>query len=89
VHEKLKEHAAGGAADLGACLKECADAADEAIDATRNLEARRGRASQVGERSADTPDPGIVAIATILQDWCNDYGVARTPKAPELNRENA
>ena len=89
VHETLKKHAVGGDADLGACLKECADVADEAIDATRNLEARRGRASQVGERSADTPDPGIVAIATILQDWCHEYGVARTPKAPELTRENA
>lgn len=89
VHEKLKQHAADGGADLGACLKDCADAADEAIDATRMLEARRGRASQVGERSADTPDPGIVAIATILQDWCHEYGVARTPKAPELTRETA
>ena len=89
VHEKLKEHSAGGGADLGACLKDCADVADEAIDATRSLEARRGRASQVGERSADTPDPGIVAIATILQDWCHEYGVARTPKAPELTRETA
>ena len=89
VHEQLKAHAASGAADLGACLKDCADAADEAIDATRNLEARRGRASQVGERSADTPDPGIVAIATILHDWCTEYGVARTPKAPELTRETA
>jgi phosphoenolpyruvate---glycerone phosphotransferase subunit DhaL len=89
VHEKLKEHSAGGNADLGACLKDCADAADEAIDATRSLEARRGRASQVGERSADTPDPGIVAIATILQDWCNEYGVARTPKAPELTPQTA
>jgi dihydroxyacetone kinase len=33
VHEKLKEHAASDNADLGACLKDCADAADEAIDA--------------------------------------------------------
>jgi dihydroxyacetone kinase phosphoprotein-dependent L subunit len=89
VHEKLKEHSAGAGADLGACLKDCADAADEAIDATRMLEARRGRASQVGERSADTPDPGIVAIATILHDWCNEYGVARTPKAPELTPQTA
>jgi dihydroxyacetone kinase phosphoprotein-dependent L subunit len=86
VHEKLKAHAASDNADLGACLKECADVADEAIDATRHLEARRGRASQVGERSAATPDPGIVAIATILQDWCKEFGVERTPRAPELNR---
>ncbi|MEO6042076.1 MAG: dihydroxyacetone kinase subunit DhaL [Croceibacterium sp.] len=89
VHETLTRDAAGGAADLGATLKDAADAADTAIDATRGLEARRGRASQVGERSANTPDPGIVAIAVILQDWCTEYGVARTPKAPELTRETA
>ena len=35
-------------------------------------------------RSIDTPDPGIVAIATILQDWCKEYGVERTPTAAEL-----
>jgi dihydroxyacetone kinase phosphoprotein-dependent L subunit len=89
VHEKLKAHSASGGGDLGACLKDCADAADAAIDETRHLEARRGRASQVGERSGNTPDPGIVAIATILQDWCHEYGVERTPKAPELTRETA
>ena len=89
VREKLEAHAAAGTTDLGAVLKECADEADRAIDATRTLEARRGRASQVGERSSNTPDPGIVAIATILHDWCNEYGVAHTPSAPELTRENA
>lgn len=89
VHAKLKEHCAGASPNLGAALKDCADAADHAIDTTRSLEARRGRASQVGERSSNTPDPGIVAIATILHDWCNEYGVERTPTAPELTRENA
>ncbi len=79
VHERLK---AGG--DKAATLKEAADAADTAIDETRNLIAHRGRASQVGERSANTPDPGIVAIATILHDWCKEYGVERTPVAAEL-----
>ena len=52
----------------------------------RALVAHRGRASQVGERSANTPDPGIVAIATILQDWCKECGVERTPTAPEVAR---
>jgi dihydroxyacetone kinase phosphoprotein-dependent L subunit len=88
VNEVLKSHAASGS-DLATTLKDAAAAADKAIDETRHLEARRGRASQVGERSGNTPDPGIVAIATILQDWCKEYGVERTPTAAELTRENA
>jgi dihydroxyacetone kinase phosphoprotein-dependent L subunit len=86
VRAKLDAHAAAGTTDLGAVLKECADEADQAIDATRTLEARRGRASQVGERSSNTPDPGIVAIATILHDWCKDRGIERTPTAAELQQ---
>jgi len=84
VHEKLQ---AGG--DKATALKEAAAAADAAIDETRTLVAHRGRASQVGERSANTPDPGIVAIATILQDWCKEYGVERTPVAAELAQATA
>ncbi len=87
VHEKLKEHAAGG--DTTAALKDAAQVADNAVDETRNLVAHRGRASQVGERSANTPDPGIVAIATILQDWCKQNGVERTPTAPEVAKATA
>jgi len=88
VHEKLKEHAAGDQ-DLGAALCDAADAAEKAIDETRNLVAHRGRASQVGERSANTPDPGIVAIATILHDWCRDCGVERTPNVAEVTKATA
>ena len=88
VHEKLKEHAAGGGVP-GAALCDAAQVADNAIDETRTLVAHRGRASQVGERSANTPDPGIVAIATILQDWCKEYGVERTPVAAELAKATA
>jgi len=84
VREKLDAHAAAGTADLGLVLKECADEAEKAIDATRGLVAHRGRASQVGDRSAGTPDPGICAIAIILQDWCNEFGVARTPTTAEM-----
>jgi dihydroxyacetone kinase len=84
VHEKLKEHAAGANPDNAAALKDAADAAEQAIDATRSFIAHRGRASQVGERSANTPDPGIVAIAKILQDWCTEFGVARTATVAEV-----
>ena len=87
VHEKLTAQAAGG--DKATTLKDCAEAADKAVDATRHLVAHRGRASQVGERSANTPDPGIVAIATILQDWCKQCGVERTPSAPEVVKATA
>ncbi|GAA0272469.1 hypothetical protein GCM10009127_11060 [Alteraurantiacibacter aestuarii] len=67
-------------------LRAVTEVADNAIDETRKLVAHRGRASQVGERSANTPDPGIVGVATILNDWCKHYGVDYTPKAAELNR---
>jgi dihydroxyacetone kinase-like protein len=87
VHEKLTAHAAGG--DKAAALKDAAQAADSAVDETRHLIAHRGRASQVGERSANTPDPGIVAIATILQDWCKQCGVERTAVAPEVAKATA
>jgi len=87
VHEKLLAHAASG--DTTAALHDAATVADAAVDETRSLVAHRGRASQVGERSANTPDPGIVAIATILQDWCKDHGVERTPTAPEVARATA
>lgn len=89
IHETLQKHCEAGDTDLGAALKDCAEAADKAVDETRNLVAHRGRASQVGERSANTPDPGIVAIATILQDWCKHHGVERTPTAPEVAKATA
>jgi dihydroxyacetone kinase-like protein len=87
VHETLKSHAAGG--DKAAALKEAADVAENAIESTRSLVAHRGRASQVGERSAGTPDPGIVSIAVILNDRCKEFGVARTPTAAEVLNQPA
>lgn len=84
IAEKMKEMAPTG--DAAATLKAVTEVADKAIDETRNLVAHRGRASQVGERSANTPDPGIVGVATILYDWCKHYGVDYTPTAAELNR---
>ncbi|HWJ68812.1 MAG TPA: dihydroxyacetone kinase subunit DhaL [Sphingobium sp.] len=89
VHEVLKTHAANDAPDHGAALNDAAAAAEAAIDATRSFVAHRGRASQVGERSAGTPDPGIVAIAMILQDWCTEFGVERTPTVAELLHKSA
>jgi dihydroxyacetone kinase phosphoprotein-dependent L subunit len=83
IHEKMKEM---DGSDLCAVLAAVAGEADKAIDETRTLVAHRGRASQVGQRSANTPDPGIVGVATILTDWCKHYGVDYAPQAAELNR---
>ncbi|GAA5048271.1 hypothetical protein GCM10023208_05330 [Erythrobacter westpacificensis] len=83
IHDKMQEM---DGSDLGAVLAAITAEADKAIDETRTLIAHRGRASQVGQRSADTPDPGIVGIATILYDWCKVYGVDYSPNAKELNR---
>jgi dihydroxyacetone kinase phosphoprotein-dependent L subunit len=83
IHETLQ---ANDGSDLKAVLLAVTKVADEAIDETRTLVAHRGRASQVGERSANTPDPGIVGVATILYDWCKHYGVDYTPHAAELAR---
>jgi dihydroxyacetone kinase phosphoprotein-dependent L subunit len=89
VHETLERHAAGASPDLGAALSDAADVAEHAIEHTKSLVASRGRASQVGERSAGTPDPGIVSIAVILNDWCREFGVARTPTAAEVINQPA
>lgn len=83
IQEKLQEMDGD---DLGAVLAAVTAEADRAIDETRSLVAHRGRASQVGARSANTPDPGIVGIATILVDWCRHFGVDYSPTAAELNR---
>jgi hypothetical protein len=41
------------------------------------LIAKRGRQQFTGERSIGTPDPGIVAIATMMNDLCTQFGVAK------------
>jgi dihydroxyacetone kinase-like protein len=83
IHETMQSM---DGSDLGAVLAAVTKAADSAIDETRSLIAHRGRASQVGERSANTPDPGICGVATILYDWCKHFGVEYTPVAAELKR---
>lgn len=53
--------------DLLGAFQAAADAATEAIEGTRNWIAKRGRQSFTGERSIGTLDPGIVAVATMMQ----------------------
>jgi phosphoenolpyruvate---glycerone phosphotransferase subunit DhaL len=52
--------------DLGAALRAAADAAATGRDATTPLQARKGRASYLGERSVGHQDPGATSAALLL-----------------------
>jgi len=75
MRDIVKSHAEDDGADAVAVLKEATAAANEAIERTKDWVARRGRQSFTGERSSGTPDPGIVAIATMMNDICESFGV--------------
>ena len=62
----LKEQVAGGAS-ADEALKAACDAADEGMKATVPLQAMKGRASYLGERSIGHQDPGATSTATILR----------------------
>lgn len=72
-------HENAGKPDVNArdVLQRAAAVANEAIERTKNLVAKRGRQQFVGDRSIGTPDPGIVAIATMMNDLCAQFGVAQ------------
>lgn len=72
-------HESAGKPDTDArdVLQRATAVANEAIERTKNLVAKRGRQQFVGDRSIGTPDPGIVAIATMMNDLCTQFGVAK------------
>ncbi|GAH41759.1 unnamed protein product, partial [marine sediment metagenome] len=65
--DKLEEWSRRDTQDALGALQSAADAATEAIESTRGWIAKRGRQSYTGERSIGTLDPGIVAVATMMQ----------------------
>jgi dihydroxyacetone kinase phosphoprotein-dependent L subunit len=75
MRDTIKSHAEDADSDPVAVLKEATAVANEAIERTKDWVARRGRQSFTGERSSGTPDPGIVAIATMMNDICESFGV--------------
>jgi dihydroxyacetone kinase-like protein len=58
--------AAPDGGDVGAALGAAAAAADRGRDATTPLQARKGRASYLGERSVGHQDPGATSAALLL-----------------------
>ncbi|HEU4620427.1 MAG TPA: dihydroxyacetone kinase subunit DhaL [Gammaproteobacteria bacterium] len=75
VRDTIKKYAGNPDAEPQAVLREAAEVATDAIEKTRDWVARRGRQSFTGERSKGTLDPGIVAVATMLNDLCKEVGV--------------
>lgn len=73
IREAIAGHKASG--DTAAALRSAAKAATDAAEQAKAWVARRGRQQFTGDRSKDTPDPGMVAIATILNDLCIEFGV--------------
>jgi dihydroxyacetone kinase-like protein len=75
MRDAIKAHAESGDADPADVLKEVTQIANDAIERTKDWVAKRGRQSFTGDRSCGTPDPGIVAIATMMNDICDSFGV--------------
>ena len=78
VRDAIARHASGDS-DNNAALRDATLAAEEAAETAKSWVARRGRQQFTGDRSSGTPDPGMVAIATILRDLCTEFGVAAEP----------
>src|SRR5690606_23821207 len=78
VRDKIREYVGREDADPSEVLREATQVATDAIERTRDWVAKRGRQSFTGERSKGTLDPGIVAIATMLNDLCKEVGVETT-----------
>ncbi|HEX5419298.1 MAG TPA: dihydroxyacetone kinase subunit DhaL [Gammaproteobacteria bacterium] len=76
IRDTLKDYAGKPDANSDEVLRAATQAATDAIEGTRDWVARRGRQSFTGDRSRGTLDPGIVAIATMLNDLCRKLGIA-------------
>lgn len=56
----------GQATDAAQCARLAADAAAQGADATRQMLARKGRSSYLGERALGHVDPGAFAVGLWL-----------------------
>lgn len=68
VTDKLEEWSKNDSVNILDAFQAATDIATEKIEATRGWIAKRGRQSFTGERSIGTLDPGIVAVATMMQE---------------------
>ena len=57
--------------DPAAALADAADAARKGAEATTDMQARFGRARNLGERSKGTPDPGATSVALMFRGFAD------------------
>ena len=60
--------------DFSTALRQMADAAERGKESTRDLVAKLGRASRLGERSRGTLDAGATSCALILKSFADTLG---------------
>jgi dihydroxyacetone kinase phosphoprotein-dependent L subunit len=81
LEESIKDPAFAGNHGCGA-VRQAADVAVAAAEATKTMLAMRGRAAYTGERSIGSVDAGATAVGVILQAiakaWCEKYGEGAT-----------
>jgi dihydroxyacetone kinase-like protein len=75
IRDIVHDNAAKPEANAREVLAQATRVANDAIERTTPWVAKRGRQQFTGERSANTPDPGIVAIATMMNEICASFGV--------------
>ena len=74
IRDTVREHAAKPDANPRQVLEAATRVATDAIERTKDWVAKRGRQQFTGDRSKGTPDPGIVAVATMMNDLCKQFG---------------
>jgi phosphoenolpyruvate---glycerone phosphotransferase subunit DhaL len=79
IRDIVRDSAGKPDADARAVLEQATQVATDAIERTKDWVAKRGRQQFTGDRSRGTPDPGIVAIATMMNDLCAQFGVKAVP----------
>ena len=67
------EEQIGQGHDAGTTLRAAAAAAREHAEATRSMQAMRGRASYTGERSIGTLDAGAIAVAVMFEALADQW----------------
>ena len=85
IRDIVREHCANPNADCTKVLQQATRVANDAIERTKGWVAKRGRQQFTGDRSIGTPDPGIVAIATMMNDLCAQFGVANAADTKSYN----
>lgn len=63
------QKAAGEGASITGALDKAARAAKEGADATRDMQARFGRAKNIGEKSVGNVDPGATSVSLIFKGF--------------------